>query len=192
MKRKLALVLAVTLAIASIVSLGLNARLVPNSDIIANPVMTNELSDGGQSLQYHAEVTVSKNGEIISRSHNLLTDIGKDHIKALLANGLNETQGGVKWVAVGNNASVGAGDTTLDGEITSCGLSRASGTYTSVGTGNWTIEEVFSVTCSVANINNTALFNQSADGTLFAGNSFTDTNVGNGDSLNISWNIYVT
>jgi len=118
-------------------------------------------------------------------NHNVFTDAGKDATKAIL--GIGTAFNNFTWIAVGNGTVPASSSTTLNLEIASAGLTRALGTYSSTGTGAWRIEKVFSVTGTVNSINSTALFNQSATGTMLAGDTFTNTNVASGDSLNISW-----
>lgn len=124
----------------------------------------------------------------------LLTTVGKDFVKVCL--GVNASCGtptAFDFIAVGGNTSAFAvSDTTLANEVSGNGLTRAFGTYASTGTGAWRIEKDFAVTGTQNNINSTGLFNQSATGILFAEDTFANTNVANGDTLNITWTVSVS
>jgi hypothetical protein len=120
-----------------------------------------------------------------------LTNTGKDYIKAALGNAEFGTAA-FKFIAVGNGSAPTVDSTSLDNEITEAGLTRAAGTYFSTGIGTWKIEKIFSVTGTVNSINSTALFNASSGGTMLAGDTFTNTNVAPGDSLNITWTLSVS
>jgi len=148
----------------------------------------------GDSITYHSNVCIYKNGELIECSHNLLTDAGKNLIKTIL--GDTGSGGPVQYIAL-CNATAGcsapaAGDTTLDNEYTSCGLSRTQGTYGSLGTGNWSIAHTFTATCDNLETNMTGLFNQVSGGTLFAENTFTSVTLQTDDQLLVNWTIWVS
>jgi hypothetical protein len=124
--------------------------------------------------------------------HNILYNTGKDLIKTIL--GDTGTGGPVKNIAL-CNATAGCGEPVADATetwnpITTCGLAEATGTYASVGTGNWTITKTFSSTCDNVQTNVTRLRNSA--GTNFAGRSFTLATLQNGDSLQITWYVWVT
>jgi len=142
---------------------------------------------------YNVYVTLKRNGETVSyeETHNVFTDAGKNYVKQALGNAEFGATA-FKYVAVGNGTAPASGSTTLNSEIAESGLTRASGTYTSTGTGAWKIEKVFSVTGTVGSVNSTGLFNASATGTMIAGDTFSNTNVASGDSLNITWTISVS
>ncbi len=146
------------------------------------------VEEDGENVKWKGKVIVSKNGEVVYEGLNLLTDAGANHIKFCLGQGGCGT-GAFDYIAVGNGSAPTTSSTSLDSEIAESGLSRASGTYTSLGTGHWKIEKIFSVTGTVNSINSTALFNASSSGTMIAGDTFPDTNVANGDSLNITWDV---
>lgn len=126
--------------------------------------------------------------------HNLLTTVGMNDLKSLLGGqtkNLNETT-----VAIGNNtAAQVVGDTALQGEWSSCGLTRATGTYYSYGNGQWNVSYTFTSTCSGAQyINATGIYNDTATGHLFAevtyGSTATLNNVG--DQFNATWGFQVS
>jgi hypothetical protein len=131
------------------------------------------------------------NVKFYSEHPALLTTVGKDAIKGIL--GVGQTVANYTWIAVGGNTSAMAvGDTTLANEFSTCGLTRALGTYGSTGTGAWRIEKDFAVTGTCVSINSTALFNASSTGTLLAEDTISNTNVANGDTLNMTWTVSVS
>lgn len=142
-----------------------------------------------ENPKYHSMVSVYKNGELIERSHNVLTDEGKEFIEAEL--GTSPSTNVVDTMVLGNTTAPVAGDSTHPGEITDCGLSSGSITWSSAGTGNMTASYEWTSTCSV--IVNTTGLECSACGAgtdYFAGNSFTDANMEPDDKLNVTWVAY--
>jgi hypothetical protein len=122
----------------------------------------------------------------------LLTNAGKESIEGILGNQFG-TEPTYDYIAVGGNTSAMAvTDTTLANEFATGGLTRAQGTYASTGTGAWRLEKDFAVTGTVNNINSTGLFNASSTGSLLAEDTFANTNVINGDTLNITWTVSVS
>jgi len=175
-------IIGLCLAIAVISSLGTAA-------LITQPT-TNTGTETDSVITYHSNVCVSKNGKLLSCQSNLLTNDGKDYIRELL--GAGSADGAAKYIAVGNGTNTSLTDSTLDAEITTCGLARTTGTYTaSGGNGNWTLSKTFDSTCVLSVVNTTALFNASSGGTLFSGTNFTSASLQSGDQLAITWNVYV-
>ena len=133
------------------------------------------------------------NGEVedLGCEHNILYDSGKELIEDLLG---NTGSGGPANVIALCDASLGCGEPVADAsetfnEITSCGLAPATGTYQSVGTGNWTISHTFTSTCDNVQTNVTRL--RTGTGTNFAGRSFTLATLQKDDQLQITWYIWV-
>ena len=156
---------------------------------------SDDLLEADIYLHTNRYVTVTdKDGNVkfYDEGHNTFTNAGKDHVKLFLGNSAQAGEPAAYYIAVGNGTAPGAASTTLDSEIAESGLTRAAGTYTSTGTGAWKLEKVFSVTGTVNSINSTALLNASSSGTMFAGDTFANTNVQNGDSLNITWTLSVS
>lgn len=154
------------------------------------------LHNGGNyvedSLDYNSEVCLYKNGEKLGCDDNLLTDDGKDLIKTVL--GDSGTGGPVNDIGL-CNASAGctspeSSDSTLDNEFGDCGLSRASGSYSSNGVGNWTISNTFTSSCDGVETNLTGIHN--GEGTLFAENDFGKVILYDGDQLDVEWTIWVS
>jgi hypothetical protein len=123
--------------------------------------------------------------------HNVLYDTGKDLIKTVL--GDTGSGGPVKNIAL-CNATAGCGEpvagaTETWNAITTCGLAEATGTYASVGIGNWSITKTFTSSCDNVQTNVTRLKTST---TNFAGRSFPLATLQNGDQLQITWYIWVT
>jgi len=136
---------------------------------------------------------IRKNGEVTpwECSHNVLYNSGKELLETIL--GDTGSGGPVKIIAL-CNATAGCGEPQADAsetynEITTCGLAPATGTYSSIGTGNWTITYTFTSTCDNVKTNVTRLKN--SGGTYFAGNSFTLATLQNGDQIQVKWYIWV-
>jgi hypothetical protein len=90
------------------------------------------------------------------------------------------------------------GDTTLSGELTSAGMSRALGTYggytapSSLGAAaSYTISKTFTATATVT-VNSAALFNASSAGSMFVeANLSTSATLASGDTVTITWTINI-
>jgi len=138
-------------------------------------------------LKYNVFVTLTgKDGIAKSFSHNLVTNVGLNYSRDCIGNGA--CGAAFNYIAVGGNTSAQAiTDTALANEFATCGLTRATGTFTNTGIGTWSLIKVFSVSGTCNNINSTGIFNASSTGTMLAEASFSNTNVINGDSLNITW-----
>ena len=151
------------------------------------------------SITYHSNVckTVTRADGTVEPtdcSHNLLFTSGKELIETYLGDtgGASDEVDQIS-LCDSDTASncgtpvVGASETFLT--ITDRGLSETTGTYASVGDGNWTISNTFTATAAVktagTRIQNTAGIN-------FAGNAFTEVSLQSGDSLTISWNVWVS
>lgn len=120
---------------------------------------------------------------------NLVTSAGK----AGIASRINGSGGeaAFTYIAVGTGATAAAaGDTTLQTESSTNGLSRANATASRVTTTvtNDTAQLVntFSVTGTVA-VTESGVLNAASTGTLLARQVFSAINVVNGDSLQITW-----
>ena len=153
------------------------------------------------------EITVfdGKTGEIKSKEvvHNLAVNMGLNATRDILGQG---TQfGAFNVIALGNAsnatsaAAPAAGDTILSGEYLANGLSRAVGTYATLGAsaGNWSIYKTFTSSgISGLTTNKTCLFNQTtvAGSTMLACVRFTDVTLDgtSSDTLLINWTNFVT
>lgn len=125
-------------------------------------------------------------------SHNVLTNNGKDFIEQELGDSASATTEVANKIVLGNGSAPTASSTSLDSEITDCGLAKATGTYTNNGVGNWNITKTFTSSCDSELVNTTALYTSSSD-TMFAGDSFSDSvTLQSGDQISVTWNIQIT
>lgn len=120
---------------------------------------------------------------------NLVTTVGK----ALVAGRLNGSgaPAAADYIAVGTGTTAAAvGDTTLETELATDGLSRAQGTVSLVTTDTTDdtaqVTKTFTVTGTQA-VTESGVLNASSSGTLLARQVFSAINVVNGDSLAITW-----
>jgi len=131
------------------------------------------------------------NGEWISLGcqHNVFTNAGRNHVKGLLG-GTITTDMHTKYLALGNGTAPTATSTSLNNEVTGCGLNRKLGDYYSLGDGWWEVNTTFTYTCSGSLlVNTTGAFNQASAGTFFAGGEITPvTFTTNGDQLRLRHN----
>lgn len=97
---------------------------------------------------------------------------------------------GFCYIGLTNTAiTPAAGDTTLSGEIAVNGLSRAIGTYAHTGgTTTTTIDKTFTAT-GTQSAQAAALFNASSAGTMNHELTFTQRNLINGDTLQVTYTI---
>lgn len=150
------------------------------------------------SIDYRSSVctSVERDGEIISKecSPNLITNDGKDAVRDILGQG--SSTAAFDYIALCNaDTGCGAADaasSTLENEYTGgTGLGRAQGTFTSLGTGNWSIVKTFKATADNQLTNKTGLFNATSDGTLLAENTFSLVTLQTDDEVTINWTIWV-
>lgn len=139
----------------------------------------------------HADGTVFFN----ETNHNLITNIGKDFVKTQIADNPNTGNKAI-YIALSTNSSTPAATwTILPNEINSGGLARATGTYTSTGTGQWTVSKTFTATSSFTGVQLAGLHwsaTSGSDNNLFAANTFSSVNLISGDQLTVTWTITVT
>lgn len=122
---------------------------------------------------------------------NLVVTAGK----ALVAQRLGNigAPNAITHIAVGTGATApSAGDTTLQTELATSGLTRASATISNVTTTvtNDTMQALvtFSVTGSQA-VTESGLFNNSSGGAMLCRQTFSAINVVNTDTLQITWKV---
>lgn len=125
---------------------------------------------------------------------NLITDAGIAGL-ASRVNGAG-AEAAFDYIAVGTGTNAAAqGDTALQTELATSGLSRAQGTATRVTTTetNDTAQVVvsFSVSGTQA-VTESGLLNASSSGTLLARQVFSAINVASGDTLQVTWKIQAT
>lgn len=137
-----------------------------------------EYVDGRVEEQYHA---------------GTLTTIGKNYIEDQLGDSPNATAP-AKWISVSTSSdSPAAGWTQIPTEISTNGLERASGTYTSTGDGVWTIHYQFTATGTHTDVQLTGLqWDDAGDNNLLGADTFTPVTLNSDDKLTVTWTITVT
>ena len=162
-----------------------------------SPTMSDELYQMFESPKYKAivHVTVERPGVGIVyeySGHNVLTNNGKEFIEQELGDSGSATTEVANVIALGNGSAPTATSTSLDNEITGCGLAKATGTYVDDGTGQWNITKQFTSTCDNEVVNTTALYTSSTS-TMFAGDDFSSSvTLQSGDQITVTWNIQIT
>jgi len=155
-----------------------------------------ETSSGG--VLYEASVcptVLRANGdvEVLECNHNVVYNTGLELIEGVIGGAVAKDASDVIALC---NATLGCGTPVIAAsetfsEITTCGLAKATGTYGSLGTGNWSIYNTFTSTCDNVVINTSRLMNDIP--TNFAGNVFSSSvTLQNADQLTVNWTIYVT
>jgi hypothetical protein len=185
MMRKLLLIpiTVLLLSLGVIAALPLEQKAMTENNIVTDgTAIKNE-----NAITYGTDMKVWVNGEFWDQNSNVITDIGKDHIKQLV--GLGISSDAVNRIVLGNGTAPASGDTSHSNEITNCGLAGAAGTYYSEGTGNWTIGYTWTSTCTIV-VNTTGLYNASG-GTYFAGTTFTAASLTNGDQITVNYTKWV-
>lgn len=149
------------------------------------------------SLNYHADVCVYKNGILHECNHNVLYNNGKNMTRDMLGYG-GTLAGNVSTISL-CNASTGSacGTPVAAGSeaytaYDSCGLNAATGSYAVLTAydGNWTITKTFTSTCDNRLVNVTRLTN--ASGSIFAGNTFSLVTLQTNDQLTVNWTIMIS
>ena len=158
------------------------------------PVLEEQLSGETQlGVEVHLWVYHYRNGVLISSSHHagVLTNIGKDFIEQQISGTPNASK--AVYISCSNDTSSPvAGWYNIPAEITTDGLSRALGTYSSTGVGTWNVTNAFTVTGT----NSTQLYGLSISaapaGGLIASDTSTQKDVSSGDTLTVTWQVTVT
>jgi len=119
---------------------------------------------------------------------NLIMDAGEDEVAKLLC-GVEATAFDYIALGTGDTAADDA-QTALVAEISSNGGSRAQDASTSVTANVATIEYQFSITDALA-IKESGVFNDPSAGDMLCRQTFDVINVGNGDTVTVTWQITV-
>lgn len=127
------------------------------------------------------------------RRTNLVTNAGKAGVASRI-NG-SGAEAAFTYIATGTGATAPAlGDTALQTELATSGLSRAnataSRTTTDVTNDTARLQNTFTVTGTAA-VTESGVLNAASVGTLLARQTFSAINVINGDSLQITWDVDV-
>jgi len=179
--------LLVLIAIVGVIGVTLGLNLFVMSSFAASPVAK-------ESAVLDGILSVEKNGELIYRGHNTLTNLGKTGIHDRLA--MNNIGQNISFLAVGNGTDPAVGDSVLNLEISTCGFYRpgvVGSNFTSVvAVGNWSYEYTFASACNEIVVNTSGMYNASTGSFMFWGDNFSSTTLQSGDTLKITWNISVS
>jgi hypothetical protein len=142
-------------------------------------------------------VNIEEDGEIVGDSgwqENQITNLG---FNQFLVSALGSIAGSkyVSHVALGTGTVPGAADTTLNGELGEAVRKAVTAATSSTSKAlqlTATFASADSFVTASRNISNIGLFNSSAAGTLFAGNTFTSSAVATNQAVNISYAISFT
>jgi len=170
----------VPIAITLVLGLGIGSSITPFNKVFQKQT--------DFKVNYDVETTTyDGNHNILTyeKTHNTFVDAGKNWTRDCIGQGICGATA-FKYIAVGNTTAPTSSSTSLAGEIADCGLARASGTYATIGTGNWSITYLWTSSCNNEAVNTTALFNASSTGTMFMGDSFTTVTLQNTHQLNIT------
>ena len=119
--------------------------------------------------------------------HNLRTNAGINWQEGQMA---GTTAAVCTYIALTNTAiTPNATDTSLSGEITANGLSRALGTVTHTSNAtSYTLANTFTATGTQA-AQAAAILNASSSGTMCFENTFTQASLASGDTLTVTWTV---
>jgi len=127
-----------------------------------------------------------------SHHAGVLTDIGADWIEDQLGDSPSTQPADYISLSL-SSSSPATGWTQIPSEIVAGGLERAQGTYTSTGTGQWTIDYQWTSSTTHTDVQLTGLqYGASGDNNLLAADTFTPVTLNNGDKLTVTWTITVS
>jgi hypothetical protein len=118
--------------------------------------------------------------------HNVITNqyLNETITHAFFTSG--DSAANFSWMALGNGTVPAAASTSLNAEIADCGLARALGTASWVGTGNASITKTWTSTCNGVVVNTTMLLNASSTGLTYGGGEFTDRTLQTSDNITVT------
>lgn len=150
----------------------------------------------GSTLEFHVTVYIQRVGDeqpiLWSHHPGVLTTIGKNWIEDQL--GDSPSADPAKWISLStSSSSPSASWTQIPSEITTGGLARAAGTYSSTGDGQWTISYQFTASATHTDVQLTGLqWASSGDGNLLCADTFTPVTLNSGDKITITWTVTVS
>jgi hypothetical protein len=163
------------------------------------------MSDFLNDFKLHGRVTLrhydqwDARGNLLEedRFPNVICNVGKAAVAGLILSDITSAAAPpFDWIALGTNATAAsATDTVLGAEITSDGGERSSASgsrvTTSVTSDTAQLVNTFNFTGTLA-IKESGMFNDANSGDMLARQVFSTKNVGNGDSLQVTWKIAVS
>lgn len=138
-------------------------------------------------------VYVYKNGELIAKTHNIITNVGTKLFRDAIHVSNKTAADKARYIALSTDGTAPAyTDTTCPSEITTGGLARANATVTTQSgpaNGDITVrvENTFTASASFTNVQKACLWTQSSGGTLYAVATFSPVNLVSGDQLTVRW-----
>ena len=193
---------AVLLSITIVAVLSISAfSFYLQTEVVPNPHVNAELGINVSPYSFHVSVYLQRADEDESTfwSHHagVLTTIGKNFIEGKLGDSTytNNTKFADAISVSTDSGSPAAGWTSIPNEITSGGLDRNTGTYSSTGDGQWTIEYQFTATTTHTDVQLTGLQWDPTDGSgndLLAADTFTPVTLNNNDKITVTWTITVS
>lgn len=135
---------------------------------------------------------ITEDGKVVGDSgwaENQITDLG---FNQYLVSTLGAIAGSkqVTHMALGSGTVPGAAATTLDGEVEKrAGVTAATSSSSKTVRFTATFASSDSFVTNTQNISNIGLFNTSAGGTLFAGNTFASSSVATNQQVNSTYDI---
>lgn len=173
----------------------LGSRNIGKNTEKINKVKANGQIEKAGTLLAYLKRNGSEEWQFLGKTHNVFTDEGKNYTKRQLGSEANVLSYVADDVAVGNTSVPTATSGSLPGELTSCGFSRANGTYGNEGTGKWNVTHVFTSTCDNVPVNTSGLYCSEAGASydFFVGAELPNpATLYNGDNLKIIWKLNVT
>lgn len=142
-------------------------------------------------------VQVIRDGRVIfeQETHNLKTLVGADFFAAQMGGAGGTTT--ARYMSVSTDATAPAvGDTTMAGELTTNGFTRATANYTYSSCGgypcSYTLDFTWTATATVNNVQKGGVWNASSSGNVILEVAFTPQNLVNTDQLKVIWTVTQT
>lgn len=135
---------------------------------------------------------IAEDGEIIGDSGWLENQVTNDGFDQFLAKALGAIAGSkqVSHMALGTGGAPAAAATSLTGEVVKrAAVTAASSSSSKAVRFTATFDSAASFVTDTRNISNVGLFNSSATGTLFAGNTFASSSVATNQSVYATYDI---
>lgn len=146
----------------------------------------------GLKIKGMFRVQINENGKLVGDTgwlENQVTNLG---FNQYLVSALGAIAGSkqVSHMALGTGGAPAAADTSLAGEVQKrAAVTAATSSSSKTVRFTATFDSAASFVTASANISNVGLFNSSATGTLFAGNTYTSSAVATNQNVNATYDI---